>query len=281
MKDGPGLLVMLGLALWGCATAAQAQLLLTPSVLNFGERTRVQELTVANRGSVTGVYRVEPVLFGLADDGQLAELPAGVAPHWSAASWLRFSPRQFELAPGETQSVRVVVRPPASAAAGGYRSHLRVRWIGPAATEPTPSLAGTAQAGALQMAIRIEPAWAVPVLVHHKVTPGAARIDGVSIARLPDGTLQWWASWSRHGASASSGLYSLWLRQADGSEHPLARPRGLRIYGDTPSREITAGLPAALTQASRNAAEFCLRYADDLAQATVQQRCVALPPHAP
>jgi hypothetical protein len=69
MKDGPGLLVMLGLALWGCATAAQAQLLLTPSVLNFGERTRVQELTVANRGSVTGVYRVEPVLFGLADDG--------------------------------------------------------------------------------------------------------------------------------------------------------------------------------------------------------------------
>ena len=271
----------MGLGLW-TAVSAQAQLLLVPSVLSFGERTRVQELTVANRGTLTGVYRVEPVLYRFADDGRLTEVPAGVVPSWSAAAWLRFSPRQFELGPGEVQSVRVVARPPATLPAGGYRAHLRVRWIGPAPTEPLPSEGREAgAAGALQVGIRIEPAWAVPVLVHHQVPPGAARIDGLSVQRLADGGLQWWASWSRQGASASSGAYSLWLRSPDGTEHPLAQPRGLRVYADVPSREIRSGLPALASASAGAGAQFCLRYADDLPRAIPQQRCVALPPTRP
>ncbi len=81
---------------------------------------------------------------------------------------VRFSPRQFELKPGESQLVRLATRLPPTLARGEYRFPLRVNNIGETIAAPTPS-----NSEAVQAQIRIQVTRAVRILVRTASAPAA------------------------------------------------------------------------------------------------------------
>lgn len=105
----------------------------SPAVLYIDARTREGVVTLHNGGRHPEEIEVG-FQFGqhVADDAGTVRLvladsaPAG-AP--SALPWLRAYPRRLVLAPGETQVVRIIVRPPAGLAAGEYWARLVVNAV--------------------------------------------------------------------------------------------------------------------------------------------------------
>ncbi len=104
--------------------AAQAQLFIHPTLVMFSGTHRNDVVHVVNQGDATGVFELEWRDSAMTPDGGLAESDSD-AP-WSLQPLARFSPRRVTLRPGETQLVRIALRPARDVAEGEYYSHLRV-----------------------------------------------------------------------------------------------------------------------------------------------------------
>lgn len=118
-------LLTLGLvtALPGVTVAQGAgDLVVTPTRVVFENRTRSAQVTLANRGSATATFRISLIDMVMDEAGQMSEIPA--AEGQSAASLVRYAPRQIDIAPGAHQVVRLSLRKPANLADGEYRSHM-------------------------------------------------------------------------------------------------------------------------------------------------------------
>lgn len=105
----------------------------SPAVLYIDARTREGVVTLYNSGTYPEEIDLG-FLWGshVSDEAGVVRLvladsaPAGSP---SALSWLRAYPRRLVLAPGESQVVRVIVRPPAGVATGEYWARLVVNAV--------------------------------------------------------------------------------------------------------------------------------------------------------
>jgi P pilus assembly chaperone PapD len=94
-------------------------------------RERAAEVMLKNSGSSRASFRVSMVEKDMTEEGRLADR-AKREGEITAADLVRFSPRQVDLDPGETQIVRIQVRKPDNLPDGEYRSHLLLQGIPPA-----------------------------------------------------------------------------------------------------------------------------------------------------
>jgi hypothetical protein len=108
----------------GLVSPARADLLLVPQRIVFEDQDRAATLTLVNNGADTETYRISWKQLHQLPDGQYSEIQTpGPGEHF-ADDMIRYSPRQITLAPGETQTVRLMLRKPPDLAVGEYRSHL-------------------------------------------------------------------------------------------------------------------------------------------------------------
>lgn len=94
-------------------------------------RTRAAEVLLKNSGTVRASFRVSLVEKDMTEEGRLADRVRKEG-EITAATLVRFSPRQVDLDPGESQIVRIQVRKPENLPDGEYRSHLLLQGIPPA-----------------------------------------------------------------------------------------------------------------------------------------------------
>lgn len=99
----------------------------TRVVLDAGGRGA--SVTLYNSGGAPVTYRIDEVELGLDDEGNYRTLAEGEPAPWAATPYLRYSPRQVTLQPGERQSVRIVARAPRDLPEGELRSHLSISSI--------------------------------------------------------------------------------------------------------------------------------------------------------
>lgn len=114
------------LALLFSTSSAQAlgDLTVTPTRVIFEGRDRSKTIHLVNRGNVKATYRVEFTQMAMDDGGKMNEIEVAQEGQFFADSMLRYSPRQVEIEPGDSQTIRIMVRKPRDLAAGEYRSHL-------------------------------------------------------------------------------------------------------------------------------------------------------------
>lgn len=107
---------------------ANASLGFSPQRVVMEDRTRTTSLRLTNRGDKTGTFRISlsDVIYNV--DGSVKHVKTPPAGFPSAKSFVRFSPRQVRLAPGETQRVRVLLKS-SQLAAGEYRIHAVMQQI--------------------------------------------------------------------------------------------------------------------------------------------------------
>lgn len=215
------------------ATDADAQgIVLTPTTVVFNDRDRSADIRVANSGTGRTNFRVETVFFQMQPNGLLTEVETH--PANSAVSFLRFSPRRFELAPGESQTIRLALRKPADLPPGEYRVHLRVINLGQQAEVPR----AVAQGQSMPM-VRIQVARAVRILVRHGVREGTATPANLVVRPLPGGEAQIEFDMVRQGGVSVQGAYEAFLRDSRSGQVLEALATGpVSIYADLDRRHI-------------------------------------------
>lgn len=217
-------------------------LLIAPTRVELAPRQRSAELTLMNRGSKAGTYRLELVEKRMTDDGQLVAVPAGEPAPLSAASMVRFSPRQVQLAPGASQKVRLLARRPAGLPPGEYRSHLLIQTLpDPGAAPEAPGPGATAR---LSVRLVTMAAVSIPVIVRHGETHLDLALTDLALAEpAAGGPPRVRFRLERAGnRSAYGDVVVEWTPAAGGAPVALGAVRGVAVYAPNASRRVEVAL---------------------------------------
>lgn len=126
-------------------------------------RTRSEEVMLRNTGKGKATYRILFKEMAMTQNGDIEECPKKEG-QTTAADLIRFSPRQVELAPGESQIIRIQVRKPEGLPDGEYRSHLLFQSV-PDSKPPAPLQGETERA--LSVKLNTVLGISIPVILRH------------------------------------------------------------------------------------------------------------------
>lgn len=228
---------------------------------------------VVNFGRRAATFRLDPLFAVINEDGEHQFEEAGGQPA-SAAAFLRWAPRQFEVQPGSARSIRLSARAPADLPPGEYRLHLRVTNIGAAPDRPAVT-----ESQGVGVNIRLQVAQAVRVLVRHRVGPGSATLGAVELQTGDAGPrLSFTLTHTGAGGSAL-GRYAL-VATAPGAAEQVLREADVTLYPDTGVRPVRLDfLPGELAPDAR----LCVRFWNGrgVGGGAPQEACAAPPAPAP
>jgi hypothetical protein len=106
---------------------AQGDLLLFPKRLVFEGRNRVEQITLVNSGKDSATYNISFVQYRMTETGDFETITEPDFGQRFATPFLRFFPRKVDLAPGESQNIKIQVINSEKMEDGEYRSHLYFR----------------------------------------------------------------------------------------------------------------------------------------------------------
>lgn len=157
--------------------------ILTPTRLVLEGRERASEVLVRNGGGRKTTFRISLVEKAMNQDGKLEDYVKKPG-ELTAADLVRFTPRQVDLEPGESQIIRVQVRKPENLPDGEYRSHLLVQAV-PEAKQATP-VTGEGAEKSLSFAITQVMGISIPVIVRQgNTTAKASLVHGSPVFYQP------------------------------------------------------------------------------------------------
>ena len=157
--------------------SAQAQLRFSPQRIVIQDRQRTARLTLTNSGSKTASYRIEMVDILYQDNGRVREAKKLPKNYPTARSILRFSPRQVRLRPGESQTVRLLVRHTRGLADGEYRVHAKLRKLPDVSKIETP----TRNDGKISGTVGVNQSVAIAVIVRRGKTHAEGYIQSMEL----------------------------------------------------------------------------------------------------
>jgi len=206
----------------------------TPTRIVLEGGTRSAELTLINTGSAPATYRVSLARMRMAVDGAIAEVTDVLPGEAFADSLLRFSPRQVELEPGATQTVRIQVLRPAVLADGEYRSHLVFREL-----PEVPDQADRPPARGVHIALQPVFGVAVPVIVRHGVTRAGVELRDLELRKDGSGHgLRLALKMMRSGNRSVYGDLTVTQSEPGGRPRVVGRMRGLAVYAPNSMRTV-------------------------------------------
>lgn len=219
----------------------------TRVVLDAGGRGAT--LTLYNSGASAVTYRIDEVELGLDADGNYRQLAEDETASWAATPYLRYSPRQVTLQPGQRQSVRIIARAPRDLPAGELRSHLSVSSI-PLVAPVTDTPEQADEAGdnrTVEVRVGLEYRITVPVLLRTGNPQGgstiaAATLDSSGSQPALKVTL------ARTGGRSDYGV----VRVFDAADNEIGLLRGIAVLPPAPTRSVKVplqgnGPPARVT----------------------------------
>jgi P pilus assembly chaperone PapD len=144
-------------------TYAQGDLMITPHRIVFEGNKQIEEIMVVNIGQDSAFYSLSLIEYRMNEDGSVEEITEPMPGQKFAAPLLRYFPRSVQLAPRESQVVRMQVRRLPNMEEGEYRSHLYFR----AVPKPEPLGKETISADTSTIGIQLTPIYgiAIPVIV--------------------------------------------------------------------------------------------------------------------
>jgi len=203
--------------------SSQAELSINPHRLVLEETDRAATVTLLNRGADQETYRIYWVYRRMTESlGVEAAANAEEAGVADAAAIIRYAPRQVTLNPGESQTVRLLVRRPSDLADGEYRAHLMFR------REPNLVTSHTTGGSELSLNVHLAYGITIPVIVRHgDEEPTVAELRGELNASGENLRV----SLLRRGAHSLYGRLQA-LHVADGVETVLATIPNFAIYSE-------------------------------------------------
>jgi len=164
--------------------ASAGDLLLTPARVVLEGRKRTENVILNNRGGKEATYRVTLLHKRMLEDGNYQDIdeknPAKPGEQF-ADDMVRYSPRQVTLKPGESQTVKFMMRAPEGTAPGEYRSHILFNAV------PDMSKGadlGQSEEDKTKLSVRLVPVYgiSIPLIVRAGDLTATASISDASLA---------------------------------------------------------------------------------------------------
>ena len=209
--------------------------------------TRSTEVRLLNQGSETATYRISFQNMRMTAEGRLEKITEPGPGDLFADKLIRYSPRRVVLGPGETQTVRLLVRKPAGLAPGEYRSHL-LFWGTPPETVGTNIEARSSNDGEIR--IRLIPVYgiSIPIIVRHGKLSATISISSLSLepAQVVGEGPSLRLRLDRAGDRSVYGDLIVTYRASGGDEIDVAIVFGIAVY--TPNQSRAMRVPLSLPQ---------------------------------
>jgi P pilus assembly chaperone PapD len=225
---------------WLLLPPAMANLMLHPTRLVFDKNQRAAQIELINSGTESATYRIGIVNRRMNEAGAVGPVDTPLAGEQFADAMLRFSPRQVTLAPGTSQTVRVMLRKPADLAAGEYRSHLHFEKLPD--TVATSAEAKPEDQRQIGIVLKVLVGASIPVIVRHGDTTAAVRLSGLALRDAGGATPQLALQLDRSGNSSVYGDLTATFTPSGGSPVEVARAGGVAVYTPNPLRRSSLAL---------------------------------------
>lgn len=240
--------VTVALGVLSCMSLAQAQglgdLAVAPTRVVMEGRTRSAQVSLLNKGTDTAVYRISIINMQMSESGEYRRVEETGTAGGFADSLVRFAPRQVELQPGKSQTVRIILRKPPGLQEGEYRSHILFQAVPDPQTGQSVEMQTTDEGMSIRLVV--VPAITIPLIVRHGELSASASISDIVLSRgdaKNDGQPMVSFSINRSGARSLFGDVSITYRSADGREEfVIGQINQLAVYTPNSRRRISLPL---------------------------------------
>lgn len=244
------LIILVASALLNFSNAfAAGQLMVTPTRIVFEGNDRTKQVNLINNGSETGSFRISFVRRNMTADGNFEDVPENEAGMYSDEI-IRFSPRQVTLPPGQSQTVRLMLRKKRNTQDGEYRSHMLFQTLPDPATSDINKLSDKNTTG---LSVELIPiiGITIPVIVRQGDVSSTVSLSDFELKQAntvkADKTLS--LKINRQGNGSAYGDIRVYFTPAEGGETVvLGRINGIAVYTPLTSRSVDIRLqtPAGL-----------------------------------
>jgi len=224
-------------ALLMASSAARADLMLFPTRIVLDKNQRAAQVELINQGKTPETYRISLVNRRMTESGEITPAEPPAAGEQFADEMLRYSPRQVTIAPGSSQTVRMLLRKPAELASGEYRSHLqfdRVAEPSAGSSVDAPAEAGGDKVGVVITALV---GASIPVIVRQGETQATATLAHLTLEpRSADTPPSVTFEIVRDGNRSVFGDLAVTFTPRGGTPIEVAKAGGVAVYVPNPMR---------------------------------------------
>jgi pili/flagellar assembly PapD-like chaperone len=227
-------------------TVAQGGLQILPTRIVFEGRTRSAQVNVINQGTESQTYRISFKNMRMKEDGSYEDVEDARPDEKFASDFIRYSPRQIVIPPGESQVVRLVLRKKRDLPPGEYRSHMLFRELPPENVgESLEALSG--KKGDIKIMLIPIMGITIPVIVRHGEGKATAQIGDLKLddSEEPNAPLVLSLHLNRQGNRSLYGdLTASFKPENGGEELEVARLNGLAVFTPNKNRVVKMKLAA-------------------------------------
>ncbi len=250
--------ILIFLLLMPFLTSAQGDLLITPHRVVLEGNKQIEEIMVANIGLDTAFYAISLIEYRMTEDGSLEEITEPEPGQKFASPILRYFPRSIELAPNESQVVRIQVRRRPGLEEGEYRSHLYFRGV--PRQEP---LDREAEADTTGIGIRLIPIYgiSIPVIVRIGNLSASCTIGELALEQKEEGSPVLKLVLNRQGTKSVYGDLTADYVSPTGERINVGKVRGIAVY--TPNTVRRFSMPLTVPEGvNLNNGKLVVRFSD-------------------
>ena len=237
---------------------AQGDLLITPQRVVLEGNKQIEEIVVANIGQDTAFYSISLIEYRMDEDGNLHEITEPIPGLKFASPFLRYFPRSIELAPNESQVVRIQVRRRPGLEEGEYRSHLYFR----AVPKQEPQGNETAATDTTAIGIRLIPIYgiSIPVIVRIGNLSVSCTISDLALEQRGD-TPVLKLVLNREGDKSVYGDLTVDYVSPTGERVNVGKIRGIAVYTPNTTRRVSIRLTVP-EEVDLNNGKLVVRFSD-------------------
>lgn len=160
---------------FGFCQSVNANLLVSPTRIAFEDRDRVKDIILINVTEQTRSYRIEWQENTTDDFGNYILL-ADNDVSFASSDYIRYSPRQVTLKPGERQVIKLMLRRKSDMDLPEYRSHLKVT-----ALPTVPSTNAESTDEGIDFKINVLTSYTVPVIVRNQKNNANLSLNDIKV----------------------------------------------------------------------------------------------------
>ena len=270
MKFKSLILMMALLMIAGGSTVhAETILFVSPTRVNLNEQHKVEVINVSNTSDVSRTYKVSLQDLAMTDKG-VTSLQEGFP--YSAKKMVRFFPREFTVAPGQAQVIRVMARIPADTPDGEYHVHIDFFEDAQQQGAPPPTKGGVAMRASLAYSTML------PITITKgKIDTKVGWIDPALTKGTTPGNYHFATTLTRSGNGQGKADVDMIYVPASGEEIQIGKRRMIYVYRELDKLDYGFDFQLPEGAAPSGQIKFRLLNGDISNPTLVEEKSLAIP----
>lgn len=226
------------------SSLSQGNLQITPKRIVFDGSRKSQVVSVANIGNDTIKYTASFVQVRMKEDGAFEQITEPDSGQNFASDHLRYYPKEFTLAPRESQSIKIELRRNIKLEPGEYRSHILFRAASELEEKPVEPATAEKKPIPANLMIKLVPVFGItiPVIIQVGAPTTKVSITDLSFKMENDTIPHLKINFQREGNMSVYGNIKVFYSTANGKIKQVGLANGFGIYVPNKTRFFNVNL---------------------------------------